>query len=104
MFNSWRQAMQLCRSDGPCSPRPRHPLPGHARTGRQRQEGKAGRRAGGLARSWQLGSLSRVIKSRNASPRAAHGQRCLPARQGMAAPRVPGVLGDGLVLGHDPKG
>lgn len=86
LFNSWRQAMQLCRSDGPCSPRPRHPLPGRARTGRQRQEGKAGSRAGRLARGWQLGSLSRVIKSRNASPRAAQGRRCLPARQGMAAP------------------
>lgn len=88
LFNSWRQAMQLCRSDGPCSPRPPppppRPCPGRQAAGRKAMQA-AGRRAGRLARGWQLGSLSRVIKSRNASPRAGHGRRCLPARQGTAA-------------------
>lgn len=49
LFNSWRQAMQLCRSDGPCSPRPRHPLPGHARTGRQQAGRQSRQQAGGQA-------------------------------------------------------
>jgi len=60
--------MQLCRSDGPCSPpTPAAPLPallGHGPPGRPRV-GRQGRLAG---RGWQLGSASRVVNSRNASP------------------------------------
>lgn len=69
--------MQLCRSNGPCSP-PSPALlstapPGCPGAGQGGQPGWHG--AGtGLAQGGQLGSISRVIKSRNASPSSRTGQ------------------------------
>lgn len=71
--------MQLCRSDGPCSPRPRHPLPGHARAG-SRQESKAGSRQEGRQAGTGLAA---------GEPRQGYKkQECLPqssTRQAMPA-------------------
>lgn len=106
--------MQLCRSDGPCSPRPRHPLPGRARAGSRqggsagsagsRQEGRqagtelaAGERQQGYKRQ-ECFSQSSTRQAMPASP-AGDGGTARKVTQ-----RVPGVLGDTLVLGHEPNG